>query len=327
MSTEWSCLRNPGEIRTAQGSAEEGAYTKRQSRLRQGKSTVGRKKKEGREGHTGHQNARREACQIRGTAIGSVDESWNPTDAITGHMFLETTSKAGAAPNEEHDVLLAGTLRAIQCLRNACDRERVRFRGQVADGREDHIRMLPRKPVHLPTEGHADGVGGDKLNNRRPMLMCRTTLASVVPDEPRGTQDSVKRPDDQGGPEVVPVSATSTRDKVSDTLSADRLVPAVTLESCETGVGEDVLDFARMEISADDEDATYVRDGVSSELRIWYTRYLPYEEDVGEKEELEEGVADEADRQDGCQREGDQCGRAPSHPPVAEIELLGKAME
>ena len=92
-------------------------------------------------------------------------------------------------------------------------------------------------------------------------------------------------------------------------------------------MGEDVLDFARMEITADDEDATHVRVGMSSEWRIQYTRHLPNEEDVGEKEEFKEGVADEADRQDGCQRERDQSGSAPSHPCVTEVELVGKAME
>ncbi len=246
---------------------------------------------------------------------------------MAGSMLPETSCKARAAPDQEDNVLLSGPVRAVECLRDARDSERVGFRRHVADRREDDIRVLPREPVHFPTEGHTDGVRRDELNNRRAMLVGRAALAPVVPDEARGAQDAVECPDDQGGPEVVPEAATSTRDKVSDTMLADQLTPAVAVESCERGVGEDVPEFARVEVSADDEYATHVRDGVRSEWRRLYTRGLPNQEDMGEKEELEEGVADEADRQDGCQRECDQPGSAPSHPSMTEVGPLGKAVE
>ncbi len=242
-------------------------------------------------------------------------------------MLPETSCEAGAAPYQEDDLLLSGPVRAVECLRDARDSERVRLRRHVADRRKNDIRVLPRDPVHFPAKGHTDGVRRDELNSRRAMFVGCPTLAPVIPDEARGAQDAVECPNDQGGPEVVPEAATSTRDKVSDTVLADQLTPAVAVESCERGVGEDVLEFARVDVSADDEYATHVRDGVMSEWRRRYTRGLPNQEDMGEKEELEEGVADEADRQDGCQRECDQSGSAPSHPSVTEVGPLGKAVE
>lgn len=63
--------------------------------------------------------------------------------------------------------------------------------------------MLARAPVELALEREADRVGGDKLDGRSPELVVGAALASVVPEQPRGAEDTVEGPDDERGPEVV----------------------------------------------------------------------------------------------------------------------------
>ncbi len=87
-----------------------------------------------------------------------------------------------------------------------------------------------------------------------------------------------------------------------------------------------ILDFTCVEITANDEDPALVPSSVSHRMQGGYTRYIPNEENVAEQEELEERVADEADRQDSRERECRQSDHTPSHPRVGEVEPLWESV-
>lgn len=181
--------------RTARGPRGEEVCTTLRSRLRSVQQVTHRHLTP-RQNRTGNEDARRIVFQVRRAAVWPVNEGGDPTSAVPGSILPQAPSKSATTSDQEHDFFLAITIGTIQRPWNARNRERMCLGGEITDGRKEHIRVLSRTPVHVPAEGQADGVGGNKLNDRGTMLVRGPTFAPVSPYQPGGSEHAVEGPND-----------------------------------------------------------------------------------------------------------------------------------